>query len=165
VHLVAYHGNWYVVAFRADQPGPSTFALSRIRALKVASTRLPDPAEALDIPAFLGAFFGITGGEKERKVHLRFSSRVAIYIGERIWHQDQRIIRRRDGSLDLRFTTRGWKELVRWILSWQPDVEVLTPRELRDRIAEKLEQARLISPTTAAGNRNRYTASATLDGC
>ena len=34
--------------------------------------------------------------------------------------------------------TTGRKELVRWILSWMPDVKVLAPRNLRDRIAEKL---------------------------
>ena len=30
------------------------------------------------------------------------------------------------------------KELVRWVLSWMPDVKVLAPKSLRDRIAEKL---------------------------
>ncbi len=31
------------------------------------------------------------------------------------------------------------KELVRWVLSWMPDVKVLAPKSLRDRIAEKLQ--------------------------
>ena len=35
--------------------------------------------------------------------------------------------------------TTGRKELVRWILSWMPDVKVLTPKSLRDRIVEKLQ--------------------------
>ena len=29
--------------------------------------------------------------------------------------------------------------LVRWVLSWMPDVKVLAPKSLRDRIAEKLQ--------------------------
>jgi len=48
---------------------------------------------------------------------------------------------RKDGWLELTFRTAGWKELVRWILSWQPDVRVLSPKALRDRIREKLELA------------------------
>jgi predicted DNA-binding transcriptional regulator YafY len=32
----------------------------------------------------------------------------------------------------------GWKELVRFILSWQPDVKVLRPAKLRDRVREKM---------------------------
>ena len=35
--------------------------------------------------------------------------------------------------------TTGRKELVRWILSWMPEVKVLTPKSLRDRIVEKLQ--------------------------
>ncbi len=32
-------------------------------------------------------------------------------------------------------------EKLRWILSWQPDVQVLEPARLRERIREKLAQA------------------------
>lgn len=56
-------------------------------------------------------------------------------IEERIWHPTQNMKRRRDGSLEMNFETTEWKELVRWILSWQPDVKVLLPKRLRDRIA------------------------------
>ena len=38
----------------------------------------------------------------------------------------------------MRLETTGRKELVRWVLSWMPDVKVLAPKSLRDRIAEKL---------------------------
>jgi predicted DNA-binding transcriptional regulator YafY len=48
--------------------------------------------------------------------------------------------RRRDGSLEMQFETTGWKELVRWILSWQPDVKVLSPKRLRERIELKMRQ-------------------------
>ncbi len=36
--------------------------------------------------------------------------------------------------------TTGWKEMVRWILSWQPDVKVIRPKILRDRIITKLKE-------------------------
>ncbi len=35
--------------------------------------------------------------------------------------------------------TTGRKERVRWVLSWMPDVKVLAPKSLRDRITEKLQ--------------------------
>ena len=38
----------------------------------------------------------------------------------------------------MRMETTGREELVRWVLSWMPDVKVLAPKRLRDRIAEKL---------------------------
>ena len=35
--------------------------------------------------------------------------------------------------------TTGRKELVRWVLSWMPDVKVLGPKSLHYRIREKLQ--------------------------
>jgi predicted DNA-binding transcriptional regulator YafY len=69
---------------------------------------------------------------------LRFAPTIATYIRERIWHPSQQITEQPDGSVELEFETAGWKELVRWILSWHPDVEVLEPLRLRERIREKL---------------------------
>lgn len=40
----------------------------------------------------------------------------------------------------MRIETTGRKELIRWILSWTPDVKVLAPHEVRTRIEEKLRQ-------------------------
>jgi predicted DNA-binding transcriptional regulator YafY len=48
---------------------------------------------------------------------------------------------KRDGSVELTMETGGWNELVRWILSWQPDVKALSPKRLRERVREKLRQA------------------------
>jgi hypothetical protein len=84
--------------------------------------------------------FGIVRGEEPFRVRLLFSATVAAYIGERVWHPTQRIEEQPDGGIILELETAGWKELVRWILSWQPDVQVLEPARLRDRIREKLAQ-------------------------
>ena len=43
-------------------------------------------------------------------------------------------------EFELRMETAGWKALVQWILSWQPDVSVLSPIRLRDRVMQKMQQ-------------------------
>ena len=43
-----------------------------------------------------------------------------------------------DGRVEMRMETTGRKELVRWVLSWMPDVRVLAPKSFRDRIMKKL---------------------------
>ena len=48
---------------------------------------------------------------------------------------------RRDGTTLLTMTVRGTTELVPWILSLGPYVEVLKPRALRDEVAAALRQA------------------------
>ena len=132
-HLFAYHGNWYLLARRADAEKPwSTFAISRIR--KISGTgNMFKMDESFDAEQHIKNAFGISRGERPFKVRLLFAAKIATYIEERIWHPTQGMKRRRDGSLELSFETTGWKELVRWILSWQPDVRVLSPKRLRER--------------------------------
>ncbi len=137
-HLLAYHGNWYVLGRSLASGRVATFAISRIREL------LPTGEffvidEAFDLQAHLDGAFGIVQGEEPFRVRLRFAPTIAAYIRERVWHPSQRIEEQADGSTDLAFETAGWKELVRWILSWQPDVQVLEPLRLRERIREKLQ--------------------------
>ncbi|HMP74632.1 MAG TPA: WYL domain-containing protein [Kiritimatiellia bacterium] len=139
VHLAAYHGNWYVLACREGVEEVSTFALSRIRSVKVLPRPGWGPVE-FDAAHHLREAFGITGGEQEYRVHVRASPKIATYLGERIWHPTQRLVHRKDGRLDLFMVTRGWKEMVRWVLSWQPDLEVLAPRSLRERVREKMRE-------------------------
>jgi predicted DNA-binding transcriptional regulator YafY len=73
-------------------------------------------------------------------VRLLFAREVATYIGERVWHTSQALRQRRDGALELRLQTSSRKELTRWILSWMPHVQVLAPRQLRDRVRQRMRQ-------------------------
>jgi predicted DNA-binding transcriptional regulator YafY len=82
----------------------------------------------------------ISQAEKPWKVRLLFAREVASYIRERVWHTSQELRQRRDGSLEMRLQTSGRKELSRWILSWMPHVRVLAPRELRQRVRERMRE-------------------------
>lgn len=138
-HLYAYHGNWYVLGKHAGRETPATFAISRVLSIHGTGEHFEVPA-SFDPRAHLAEAFGITRGEKTMRVRLLFSPSVSTYIRERVWHPTQMMRERRDGALELRMQTAGWKELVRWVLSWQPDVRVLAPASLRQRVREKLRQ-------------------------
>jgi len=138
-HLVAYHGNWYLLALNTAAGHMETFALSRCRFLAGTGQHFSWPA-AFDARAFFKDAFGISQAEKPWKVRLLFAKEVATYIRERVWHRSQQLRERPDGSLEVRLETSGRKELTRWILSWMPHVQVLAPRQLRDRVAERMRQ-------------------------
>jgi hypothetical protein len=72
--------------------------------------------------------FGIVGGEEPIKVRLLFEPKLAVYITERQWHPSQEFRARMEGRVEMRLETTGRKELVRWVLSWMPDVRVLARR-------------------------------------
>ena len=68
-----------------------------------------------------------------------FEPKLAVYITERQWHPSQAFHMRLDGRVLMSFKTTGRKQVIRWVLSWMPDVKVLSPKSLRDRVCEKLE--------------------------
>jgi proteasome accessory factor B len=136
-HLLAYHGNWYALALNTAKARVETFALSRFRRIEAMGQAFTRPAE-FSPETYARHAFGIVGGEKPIKVRLLFEPKLAVYITERQWHTSQEFRTRRDGRVEMRLETTGRKELVRWVLSWMPDVKVLVPKSLRDRIAEKL---------------------------
>ena len=136
-HLLAYHGNWYVLARNTAKDQVETFALSRFRRMEATGHTFARPAD-FHPESFVRRAFGITGGETPMKVLLLFEPKLAVYITERQWHPSQEFRTRSDGGVELRMETTGRNELVRWVPSWMPDVKVLAPKSLRDRIAEKL---------------------------
>jgi predicted DNA-binding transcriptional regulator YafY len=138
-HLAAYHGNWYLLALNAEAGRMETFALSRCRSIEETGQHFARPAD-FDARSFFKDPFGISQAEKPWKVRLLFAKEVATYIRERVWHSSQQLRERRDGRLEIRLETSGRKELTRWILSWMPNVKVLAPRQLKERVKQRLRQ-------------------------
>jgi predicted DNA-binding transcriptional regulator YafY len=138
-HLVAYHGNSYLLALNSVAGRIETFALSRCGSMEGCGQHFPRPV-AFDPKAFFKDAFGISQADQPWSVRLLFGHEVATYIRERTWHPSQQLRERRDGTLELRLQTSSRKELTRWILSWMPHVKVLAPRQLRDRVRERMRE-------------------------
>ena len=136
---MAYHGNWYLLALNSAARRIETFALSRCRSIEGSGQHFARPV-GFHAPAFFKDALGISQADKPWKVRLLFAREVATYIRERVWHTSQALRQRRDGALELRLQTSSRKELTRWILSWMPHVKVLAPRQLRDRVRQRMRQ-------------------------
>jgi len=96
--------------------------------------------ERVGFPDFLDEFAPLLGGDPAGLDQKRDDPRPEEFLRrDEAQHPSQRLRERRDGSLEIRLETSGHKELVRWVLSWVPDVEVLAPRSLRGRVREKLQ--------------------------
>ena len=127
-----------VLALNTAKDQIATFALSRFRQIATTGQTFRRPAD-FNAETYAKHAFGIVGGEVPIKVRLLFEPKLAVYITERDWHPSQEFQTHADGRVEMRLETTGRKELVRWILSWMPDVKVLEPESLRARIVEKLQ--------------------------
>jgi predicted DNA-binding transcriptional regulator YafY len=70
-----------------------------------------------------------------------FAPRQARWIRERRWHRSARVQERLDGGCVLRMRVAVTSELVRWVLQYGPEAEVLAPKRLRREVVERLGQA------------------------
>ena len=140
LHLVQYMGNWHLIAFCSLRNDMRDFALSRIKAIAVSdkSIRLPD--DLPPVKEYTRKHFGIMQGGKTRKVCLRFSASIADWIQEQIWHHEQELSLKKNGSLELRFPAAAFNELTKRILSYGSDVKVVSPKSLADEVKAEIKK-------------------------
>ena len=66
------------------------------------------------------------------EVSLRFDRSCARKVAESLWHSSQRLSIEEDGSIRWEGTVSDPQNMLPWIRSWGPDVEVLEPGWLRE---------------------------------
>lgn len=107
-------------------------AVERIKKLESGDESFEYPA-GFDPEAMLERAFGMVCDDP-LEVRVWFTADQARYIQERKWAIEQKISKRKDGSIVLWMKTSGWYDVKRWILSFGQDAEVLEPLELREEI-------------------------------
>lgn len=121
------------------------FAIDHIRALRDTDEQFERPAE-FDLQSYLSAncFNGIHG--EPVTVRLRASGVTARVFAERQFHESQRIVKktprtaRHVETTTIEMRVAGGRGLLRFILSWGPDVEVLAPAQLRREVTAAYQQ-------------------------
>ena len=111
-----------------------TFAIHRIHGLTLCKeTYDPDQMEERE------PHFGFPYHDPIR-VRVAFWGGAAKYIEERTWSEDQKVIRSRDGKVTLSFTTTSRLEVISWVLSFGGEAELLSPKELREELIQKVNE-------------------------
>ena len=94
--------------------------------------------KAFDFEEFMRPSFGVFQGEGV-KVKIRFAPDAAGYIKEKIWHDNQKIVPQKDGSIVFEAEVAGTEEIKFWILSWGSKAQVIEPESLREEIRAESE--------------------------
>jgi predicted DNA-binding transcriptional regulator YafY len=116
-----------------------TFVLERINMLQVLDDcfKIPDRFSFDD---YVRHSFKVMQDELYGVV-IRVSPGWARYIGEKIWHESQRIQKLIDGGIEISFKVAGLSEICQWVLSMGPEAVVVEPAELKTLIRAKLQTA------------------------
>ena len=135
--LTHYRDNWYLDAWCHLRRGLRTFALDAIREAHTLEIKAKEVGESTLDDHYAGAY-GIFSGRGEYRAILRFSPQRARWVSMESWHPDQQSRWLSDGCYELSLPYSQPEELVMDLLRYGPDVEVIDPPSLRERVQETL---------------------------
>jgi predicted DNA-binding transcriptional regulator YafY len=126
--------------------GIRIFSIDHVRAVRETGAHFKRPAD-FNLREFLAenCFNGIH--EKPVTVRLKAYGVTARVFAERRFHRSQRELARTPRTavsaetITIEMRVAGGRGLVRFILSWSPEVEVLAPEEVREAVAKAHRQA------------------------
>ena len=130
----------YVIAYCHYAGAIRVFRIGRIEKIYVTGETYTIPTD-FNANRFFSPAWGIIVEGEEQIVKLKFSPVVARLIEETVWHPSQELEKERDGSLIMTLRVMNTIELVRWIMSWGKDVEVLEPQDLRNGVISAIKEA------------------------
>ncbi len=134
-HLFYGDYGWYVIGKSSFHKSIRTFKLSSIKALEVLNKCFGDGHD-FDIHEYFGQAWLMKPEGRLYNIKLRFSPQVAHAVAQVQWHRTQTVTKNNDGSVIIEFRVDGLGEITWWILSYGDQVQVLTPKILRERIAK-----------------------------
>jgi len=141
-HLGCIENQWYLFGHDVARGAVRTFALPRVGSVTRTGAKFTRPKN-FSLAKILEGSFAVSEGRPARRVRVRFLGVAARLVGERRWHDSQRLQRGKNGAvLEMRVATSP--ELRQWILGWGSEAEVLEPAELRGAVAREAAAAAAI---------------------
>ena len=138
-----FRQRWYMVALCTSYQGnrPWIFCLDRIQELHIKEETFKMPRD-WDANEFFHGCYGIISDPRTpiQRIKLKVSASQANYIRDLQLHESQQEIEQNEEYSIFTYRLRPEYDFIQEILRNGSDVEVLEPKELRDEMAEIIEQ-------------------------
>lgn len=134
--LINFEGFWYLLAMPDGKRAFWKFRSEKIKGLEMLDENFDPPRSVKSVlDRSVNIWFNEQPGEK---IVLEIDKASAHYFKKKIYFPDQRIMKtKKDGSIVLE-THANFNEVIRTIMHWIPDVRVVSPKALDQRIKELL---------------------------
>lgn len=138
--LVYYRDNWYLDAWCHLRNELRSFSIERIDSSKLIIEKTLD-IDNSKLDTHYASSYGIFAGKPTQIALLKFDKKVARWVADEQWHPKQKGQFALDNSYELEIPYCDPRELMMDILKYGPDVEVLRPESLRNKIQQQLQHA------------------------
>lgn len=127
-------GRVYCVAYDHDRRDKRVFAVDNISEISVLAQTYTKPVNFSIEDFASSSISGVLHSAQTTEVRVRFASRVAkAAVAARIV-AERAVNRLQDGSVEITYNVADVDELVRWVLGWGAQAEVIEPSSVRDRL-------------------------------
>jgi predicted DNA-binding transcriptional regulator YafY len=143
-------GRVYCVAYDHTRRDMRTFAVDSVSSPRLLARTFIRP-QGFNVEAFAaGSISGVLHGRETTEVRVRFAARVAkAAIAARVL-ADSDVTQGDEGSVEIGYRVADVEELVRWVLGWGSQAEIVAPMTARSRIGELAKE---IAAKYAKGRR------------
>ena len=137
--LVYYRDNWYLESWCHLRNGLRSFGVDAIEHADLLEIKAKDvDMKRLDKEFRSG--YGIFAGSCTKNANLRFSPKISQWVSREQWHPDQKGSFDKDGNYLLTIPYAHETELIMDVLRYGPDIEVLSPKSLKNSVKEQLTE-------------------------
>jgi predicted DNA-binding transcriptional regulator YafY len=133
--IVHYRDNWYLDAWCHLRNDLRSFSIDALHGVDVLGEKSKEIAAA-ELDRVLGASYGIFAGTPKAWAVLKFTPDRARWVRGEMWHPMQEEREDSDGSFELSVPYSDEREILGDILRYGPDVSVLAPKELRQKVQQ-----------------------------
>jgi len=143
--IFSHKDSVYLHARKARGPGQKykesdydpLLAVHRIKSVEITDRQFEFPS-GYNFEKLFNKEFGVIK-EDSFKVTVEFKGWAAGFVSERTWSPDQKLVKRKDGTIRLTFTTSSEAEFISWVLGFREEAKVLRPKCLVDTVKRTLD--------------------------
>lgn len=136
--LKEYRNRWYLISYDPSQNDIRTYALDRMEDPKIIEDEQITP-KGFNAEEYFQNAMGITSYKGEaKKIILKADEIAAKYIKSQPIHHSQDIIKESENGTDFEFKLLLSEELIRTLLSYGGEIEIIEPQELKSALTERI---------------------------
>ncbi len=138
--LKEYRNRWYLISFDTTKNDIITYALDRVQDPMLTEDQATFPDD-FSPSSYFQDTIGITAykGNTE-KIRIKANKIAAKYIASQPFHKSQKMISERSNDSVFELNVLISEELIRIILGYGGEIEVLEPKNLRNTISDRVKQ-------------------------
>lgn len=142
--LKEYRNRWYLISFDSVKNDIITFALDRVQDPMLTEDEATFPDD-FSPSSYFQDTIGITAYKgKSEKIRIKANKIAAKYIASQPFHKSQKLISETAEGSVFELNVLISEELIRIILGYGGEIEVLQPKNLRNTISDRVNQMKLI---------------------